>query len=58
MTKDEYKEQFKKKEKSNVNEINNEMIQQRRENGQCEICGKKLGMMDKMFGNIRCKEHR
>ncbi len=29
-----------------------------RQNHQCEICGKKLGMIDKMFGNVRCKEHR
>ncbi len=35
-----------------------EQEQRWRQNGQCEICGKKFGVIDKMFGKIRCKEHR
>ena len=29
-----------------------------RDNGQCEICGTKLGFFDKLSGQLRCKEHR
>jgi WD40 repeat protein len=29
-----------------------------RSEGRCEVCGAKLGLVDKISGQIRCKEHR
>ncbi|MBX3050716.1 MAG: hypothetical protein KF753_04540 [Caldilineaceae bacterium] len=29
-----------------------------RAEGRCEICGRRLGLFDKLFGRTRCKKHR
>lgn len=55
---EEYNERKKEKLKEEDRKKKQKQQKNWQENGQCEICGEKLGMIDKMFGHVRCKKHR